>query len=733
MHAHVSRAGVRFLLPAVLVVALILALRISTSAQTAPGGFRFDTVSARPDFVSGGDVLLRISVPRSVRLAEARVTLDAADITSAFRGDESGHRLEGLITGLAPGRHTVAVAQKGRAAGARLVVVNHPIEGPVFSGPHEHPFICETESFKLQSGDTLGAAKDQQCSIDTRVDYYYRSTAGGALKPLVAAPLVATRPAYVIPGDVAQTTTLAGATVPFIVRIETGTINRGIYQIAMLHNPADPAPDAWNASAGWNRRLIYTHGGGCVTGWYRQGANTGGVVDEFMLRQGYAVASSSLNVFGNNCSDLLATETMMMVKERFVEAYGAPAFTIGWGCSGGSYQQLQNVDNYPGLLDGIVPCRTFPDVGFATVMTITDARLLNRYFMRAGVPFTEDQKRAVAGFLTNATMMNVDEDAGRIQVSEFCPKTLPQALWYHPTTNLKGARCDVFDHAVNAYGRDPRTGFARRPLDNVGIQYGLRALTAGTISTDQFLDLNERIGGFDNDGNLAASRTVADTSALRAAYRTGRLTSTGAGLAATPIIDYRNYLDDAPMGDIHVRFHSFSLRERLIKANGHADNHVIFVEDNRYRSNLGTSPAYQEALTQMDRWLTALTKDASGDAAIVKVRRAKPSDLGDACWTRDATPRKIGEKQTRNPSSQCEQLYPTASFPREIAGGPLANDIAKCQLKPIELPDYRVTFTTAQSARLRRIFPAGVCDWSRPGVEQQKLGGTWLRFGGDGT
>jgi len=36
-------------------------------------------------------------------------------------------------------------------------------------------------------------------------------------------------------------------------------------------------------------------------------------------------------------------------------------------------------------------------------------------------------------------------------------------------------------------------------------------------------------------------------------------------------------------------------------------------------------------------------------------------------------------------------------------------------------------------ARLKKAFAGGVCDWSTPGVEQQKLGGTWLRFGGSGT
>lgn len=706
-------------------IGLMTAMTVGPSAQSVNGNFQIATLSARPDYVSGGDVLIRVSVPPGVGLDSPQLTLNGEDITRMFRPDPHGHALTGLVTGLRLGSNTVAVSAPGQNAsgGVPLTLMNHPAVGPVFSGPHEQPFICQTDQFKLQSGDVLGKALDDQCSIRTRVDYYYRSTAGGALKPL---PWASTPPP-----DVAQVFTLTGATVPYIVRIETGTINRAIYQIAMLHNPAsDVSPDPWIASPGWNRRLIYTHGGGCVTGWYRQGANTGGVVDDVMLRQGYAVASASLNVFGNNCSDLLAAETMMMVKERFIEAYGVPKFTIGWGCSGGSYQQLQTADNYPGLLDGIVPCRTFPDVAFATVMTVTDARLLNRYFTSgAAVPFTDAEKRAVAGFLTLATMVEVDRDAaGRIHVSEHCPDVLPAPLRYDPSTNPKGARCDVYDHAINAYGRDPKTGFARRPLDNVGVQYGLQALNAGAITKEQFLDLNARVGGFDNDGNVVSSRSVADLTAVRAAYRSGRLTNGGGGLASVPIIDYRNYLDDAPGGDVHVRFHSFSLRERLVKANGHADNHVMFLEDNRHRGNL-SSPVYQQALADMDRWLTAISEDTSTDPAAVKTRRARPADLVDACWTRDATPTKIDERQTRERSSRCEQLYPSASYPREVAGAPIANDIVKCQPKPIDPADYSVTFTAGEIARLKEIFPEGVCDWSKPGVEQQRLSGTWLRFG----
>jgi hypothetical protein len=45
---------------------------------------------------------------------------------------------------------------------------------------------------------------------------------------------------------------------------------------------------------------------------------------------------------------------------------------------------------------------------------------------------------------------------------------------------------------VNVFGRDPKTGFARRPIDHVGIQYGLKARNDGTITTEQFIDLNRR-------------------------------------------------------------------------------------------------------------------------------------------------------------------------------------------------------------------------------------------------
>jgi hypothetical protein len=62
------------------------------------------------------------------------------------------------------------------------------------------------------------------------------------------------------------------------------------------------------------------------------------------------------------------------------------------------------------------------------------------------------------------------------------------------------------------------------------------------------------------------------------------------------------------------------------------------------------------------------------------------------------------------------------------AGGPVTNDVLKCQLKPIDFNDYQVKFSDAERDRLASIFPDGVCDWTKPGVEQRKLAGVWQSF-----
>ena len=95
--------------------------------------------------------------------------------------------------------------------------------------------------------------------------------------------------------------------------------------------------------------------------------------------------------------------------------------------------------------------------------------------------------------------------------------------------------------------------------------------------------------------------------------------------------------------------------------------------------------------------------------------------------TCDAVPMKIVEKLLQT-SGNCTELYPAPGSPRYIAGAPMSADVIKCQLKAPNISEYKVTFTTDQWTRLNAIFKEGVCDWSKPGVEQQGLRGTWLKF-----
>ncbi|MGW6199068.1 DUF6351 family protein [Kribbella sp. NPDC055110] len=692
--------------PVRLIVALLAGVLVLPAVPAlASREVTLEILSSRPDKVTGGDALVHVVAPDD----RVRVTLNGNDVSSAFTADGDG--LTGLVGNLRLGSNLLRAETEGRRT--TLEVQNYPRQGPVFSGPQEQPFVCETASFAIPViGGTLGAPVDADCTVAPRVDYFYRTTAGQFVKW----PAGAT--AY--PADLAKT----DSGDPFIVRMETGSANRAVVQTSMLHDPLrSAAPTPTRRSPSWNGRAIFTLGGGCAGGWYRSGTTTGGVTDAFLLGRGYALMSSSLNVFGQNCNDLTAAESAMMTKELFVEHYGRPDFTIGFGCSGGSYQAHQITDNYPGIFDGIIVGCSFPEVGFGTVSFISDSWLLDSYFTKSTLPWTQEQKRQVAGFQTYATLPSMAVSAGRIDPRLNCSH-LPVAQRYDPATNPRGARCDVFDHTINAYGTDPSSGFSRRPLDNVGVQYGLKVLKSGAITPAQFLDLNERVGGFDADANLVPSRTVADPQAARTAYRTGRLTSGGGGLKDVPIIDYRAYYDTQSYGDIHVRYHTFSMRARLQKANGTSANQVSLLEDATYGLFSTASPLLQHAVDSMDRWLTVLTADSTSRPRIDKIVAARPSGLVEGCR---APVGFVAQPLDRDPASRCEKLFPSASFPREVAGASIAADVIKCKLREPVRSEYP-GFTNTQWNKLLTIFPDGVCDWSKPGVSQQPLAGTWLNL-----
>jgi len=154
----------------------------------------------------------------------------------------------------------------------------------------------------------------------------------------------------------------------------------------------------------------------------------------------------------------------------------------------------------------------------------------------------------------------------------------------------------------------------------------------------------------------------------------------------------------------------------------------MVVEDNRYGLYSNASPLLQRMILTMDRWITAINADTRRIRQIDKVVQNKPADLQEGCLTRDPSPAFIAQPQVRDAATMCESLYPSNSFPREVAGAAVAADIIKCRTKGLNRGDYAVAFSDAQWARLQAIFPDGVCDWTRPGLQQQDLAGTWLRF-----
>lgn len=681
-------AGVAALLPA------------GASAAKRQPRLSLSTVSTAAQHVTGGNVLAAVDVPKGINVSKVRVRRNGQDVTRLFKpkaGDP--RRLLGLVAGLRNGdnRLSARVNAQNAANPAELTVFNSSIEGPLFSGPQQTPYYCTT----ADAG--LGAPTNTNCLAPTQTSYYYRTT-GGAFQPL-ADP--SSRPA-----DLAQTQIRDGRTVDYIVRVESGVIDRSIYRWAVLDPGGSSTPV-------WNDRFFYTFGGGCTTGYQQGDMPVNAVLDNRELAEGYVVLASSLNRFATACNDVLSAEAATMVKEHVIESLGsAPVWTIGQGGSGGSVQIQMASQNYPGLLQGIIPGASFPD---NSLVNSPDCRLLQNYFgTPSGSSLSNAQRTAISGLEDPNGCIALSQQADVISASEGCNSgNVPASVIFNPTTNPGGIRCSIFDSMINVYGTDPTTKLARRTDDNVGLQYGLNALKAGTINVNQFLALNENIGGFDQNGSIVAQRSVANDDALKIAYRTGRVNQGAGGYPDVPVIDTRDYTDTGI--NVHQYIYSYEMRARLQRTNGTYANQVMWRAD----GNQNVQPMTQSALDTMGAWLDAIRADSSGRSQAQKVIANKPANAVDGCW--------IGGSFIQDPAviggtGQCETTYPPHSLPRLEAGEPLGDMVIKCQLRPISFTDYPAMNPT-QQARMQAAFPSGVCDYSKAGVEQGALTGVNQEFG----
>jgi hypothetical protein len=746
----------------------VLAYLLSTSAVAV--GPDITVLSNRADLVSGGDALVQINLPPFVDPAHGvKVALNGTLINSTFAVRADGRYL-GLVTGLNNGDNLLTVHTT--QGGAKITITNHPIGGPIFSGAQVQPWICATPTPVAQSGNTPASnasglttvAFDSQCNIATEYKLFYRTTTPGCSTALPDPSPPASPPTnncfkpYTsgsTPADLAMTTTTTGLTVPYVVRVERGTINRGIYDIAVLFDTTQTQP--WTPlapQAQWNGKVVYTFG--ASTGQPRlQFRSEQNWADDSALSRGFMVVDNSLTDSLYNSNRILVAETLMMMKEHIVDSYGEIKYTLGNGCSGGSIQQNTAASTFPGLLDGIQPSCDFSD-SITTGLEVTDCVLLVNFYagpdwtaLMAGLSQAQinAKKTAINGHLdqvgcqswNNSFGFNnkpgnyiptlvVNQTTGAIAPSG-APRNnclLPAALVYDPVTNPTGTRCGDPDLAAAIWGKtaDMSTGNIRalKTGDNVGIQYGLKALLAGAITPEEFVTLNEKIGGADGDSNATAARSVADLPALDIAYRSGILSS-GDNLGKLPIIDSRGYDEQG----IHYIWRTFSERARIDAANaGDHGNQVMW----RYGTGLLPSTAAQvaavtlQSFLSMDTWLSNLLTSAP-KATLNAVRThaqvisAKPSGVFDLCYL-------TGDTQFSTPVTDmavcdADPRLMKHSSPRQVAGGPLTENILKCQLKALNAADYLpATFSATQLARLYAAFPDGVCDWSKPGVGQQQ-------------
>jgi hypothetical protein len=179
--------------------------------------------------------------------------------------------------------------------------------------------------------------------------------------------------------------------------------------------------------------------------------------------------------------------------------------------------------------------------------------------------------------------------------------------------------------------------------------------------------------------------------------------------------------------DVHDGYHSLSTRARLLRSNGNFDNQVrIVTTEVGHRGPASVvSIVSVNAVAAFDKWLTGIANDTSRRTPAEKMAAHKPADLVDACYTN--TEAKITDM------NRCAQIFPLpVGDARLVAGAPRSDDVLKCQLKPVTAADYTRPLTAQQLQELATVFKEGVCDWSKPGVNQVALQGTWGVYSGNG-
>lgn len=752
-----------------------------SAAAAGPRAIGIEVLSSAPDQVTGGDALVEVTAPHTLPPEDVRVSLDGQDVTAAFDLTADG-TLVGLVDGLELGtsRLRAEAAPAGprpgvsRARPATLTLTNHPKEGPVFSGPQQQPFVCTTaratHAGQLLLGQPLVDNQDGQgipvalegedgsyprdgrgyptddaeivgwsasCAAQTRTGYVYRSTTDGSFRWL-ADPAA-------LPADVAQTTTMDGQQVPFVVRWERGTINRFIYSIAALA-PVGDDPGSRPDPSLWNRRLVFSFQGGVAIGHTQGTTSTGAMLPPDLLGLGYGVMWSSGNRTSTHYNLQVGGETALMVKERAVEAYGVPDYTVAVGGSGGAIQQYVYAQNHPGIIDAAIPQYSYPDM-VSQIIHVADCELLEHYFDATdrdnqkwkdpevrqaviGLNGTAHPKNLSAGEVAQWTGLYQLMAAFGYQVMDKDPASPAPALmeckpgWFgltplalNPTfTDVQdldklaqgadGVEWTHWGDLVNIYGTDD-DGFARVPWDNVGVQYGLQALQDGVITPEEFLDLNAQVGSWKPTRDLVtegfpfvgspspqtfdpwSSRNMhlSPDGTTPAARRSGDLAAIGALYESG--MQFRGDID-IPVIDVR-HYLEDELDMHNTQQSFAVRQRMLNVDgdaDNQVIWFMDARPAVAAdptplAFRVIDEWMANIAAEPE-----LGVAGNKPAMAVDACFTTE------GDLLASGPGvwdgilddaapGACTEQFPVYSSSRRVAGGPYEGGVWKCALQPV--------------------------------------------------
>lgn len=761
------------MLPLALFVSSMLACTDSDPVVTIPDSsdFALEVVSSRADHVTGGTALLTLTGNNN-QLELAQIQFRASGLTlEVLRSSINADSQQWLIGGIPTGSVTIdAISGTGQLL-ASIEIESHPITGPIFSGPQQYPFVCssvlewgvqplvdhqEEWGFPVvdDSGDVVGYSKD--CSIEPFFEYQYRNTNGEYL----AMPDDGSRPV-----DMSTTTLTDGRLVDFVIRWERGTINRFLYSYAILADPSDRSVSPLDpGTVNWNGRLLFHFEGGVGVGHFQGRINAGRARLAEALEQGYAVAYSSGNRTGEHYNLQVGGETALMVKEHFIKRFGPPLYTVAIGGSGGAIQQYVYQQNHPGLIDAGVPQYSYPDMVSQTIhvgdcellehyMDVTDRdnpkwQITNNRSMLIGFNSTDavpdplaDIKRQL-GYASapgsnecipawrGLTPLSMNPHYGQVREQEKM----------HPPGIMDSVQWTHYEDLKNIYGVDAN-GQARVPWDNVGVQYGLQALTEGNITEEEFLDLNAKIGGWKHPsemvqegfpflgeptaenfdpwsrrnmnlsaGNDPAPRTQGDIQAISALYQSGMVFD---GQLNIPVIDWRHYLEEEL--DMHNSHQSFSARQRITNRMGDAGYQLIWFTDARPSASFDQT---MQALDVLHDWVMNIKSNPEAGVAA-----NRPETAVDACFATDGSLIAQGSDVwggvlDNNAPGTCTQTFPLYSTSRIVAGGPIEGSVFKCTLKPLDTALSDGTYgnwipDSDQIAQLRTIFPDGVCDYTQ--------------------